>query len=266
MQVCYKNQDKMIALIAIIITMFLLVPVVKGNEYTDPQDRYSIWYPVGWDQSEYAGVDVVFMHPLEDEFRENINILSVHASDAKNSESYIRNTAEDAIEELKQQFSDITVVSGPMTQEINEHWAATYLVDLEFQGITVRESQTLIVSEGYSLIFVITCSALQSDFSSCKSNFDKSINSFEILNEPSKGSFFEGLIIMIIVGAVIGGIAGGIVASLVYSKKKKNEVVEVEPIEMGPIYQTGVQPFKTLEEKEKLPPPPPPPPPPNIPP
>lgn len=259
---CYKYKNKITSLIVMIIALFLLFPVVKGNEYTDPQSRYSIWFPVGWAQSEFAGVDVVFMHPLEDEFQENINILSVYASDAKNSEPYIRNTAEDAIEELKQQFSDITVVSGPTINEINEHWAATYIIDLEFQGITVRESQTLIVSEGYSLIFAITCSALQSDFSSYKSNFDKSINSFEILNEPSKGSFFEGLIIMIIVGAVFGGIVGGIVGGLVYVKKKKSEAIEVEPIETEPIYQTGAQPFKISEEQEKLPPPPPPPSPP----
>ncbi len=256
MPISVKNQYNMAALIVMIIAMFLLFPVVKGNQYTDPQDRYSIWYPVGWDQSEYTGVDVVFMHPLEDEFRENINILSAHESNARNSESYILNTAEDAIEELKQQFSDITVVSGPTTHEINQHWAATYIIDLEYQGVTIRESQTLIVSEGHSIVFAITCSALQSDFSSYKSDFDKSINSFEILNEPSKGSFFEGLVIMIIIGAVFGGIVGGIVGSLVYIKKKKRESIEVEPIN-----QTGAQPFKISEEHEKLPPPPPSPPP-----
>jgi hypothetical protein len=108
------------------------------------------------------------------------------------------------------------------------------------------------------MVFVITCTALPSTFSSFQSQFDQSTNSFEILNEPEpeEDSFWEGFIIFTIAGALIGGTVAGLGGFLIMKKKKKEEQERMS------LPQDSISYSQMLEDYERQYPPPPPQPPP----
>jgi hypothetical protein len=217
-------------------------------------------FPSGWEQSEIAGIDVIYLHPVEDDSRENINVGSISMSGIKNTENYVLEVADESISALKQQFPGTTTYSEAEAEIINDHWSATYILDVEYDWGTVRQSQTIIVSEGYTMAFIITCTASPSAFSSYESQFEQSVHSFQILNEPEpeEDSFWEGFIIFTIVGAIIGGTVAGLGGYLIMKKKKK------EQQEKASFPQDFIGYSQMLEEYERQYPPPPtqPPPPP----
>jgi hypothetical protein len=135
----------------------------------------------------------------------------------------------------------------------------------------------VIVSEGYSYAFIITCAVLPSTFNDYEDTFSRSINSFEVLNEPATGWSMEGLIIMIVVGAIIGGLAGLLIFAITRSRKKERERKEEKPVVTNIVYKPKTQEpqprtFAPQPVKVRIidppppstpPPPPPPPPPPD---
>jgi hypothetical protein len=219
-----RNRLIIISLIAFIgfQIVFFASPIGEGEKYFDKRDRYSISFPDGWERTSFQGVDVIYLDSIEDDSRENINIISAKEYGVKDSESYVIDMAYKAIDELEEMYPGTTTVTRPVAKIINEHWSATYVIDFVYQGVTFRESQTLIVSEGYSMIFIITCTSSPSSFKAYQDIFNESINSFEILNEPSPSSFIEGLIISVIIGSLAGGgVALGIYLYISETKKKQ---------------------------------------------
>jgi hypothetical protein len=256
----FRNGRKcsFILIITLLIAISVLFGAVNGEQYTDSKGRYKIDFPSGWEQSEIAGIDVVYYDLQEDDFRENINIISASMGGVKNTEKYVLDAADEAISGLKQQFPGTTVFSEAEAKIIKDHWSVTYILDVEYDWGTSRQSQTLIVSEGYTMVFVITCTALPSTFSSFQSQFDQSTNSFEILNEPEpeEDSFWEGFIIFTIAGALIGGTVAGLGGFLIMKKKKKEEQERMS------LPQDSISYSQMLEDYERQYPPPPPQPPP----
>jgi hypothetical protein len=207
-------------LVLFILTVLLVSQSVTCVLYEDTRGRYSIRFPVGWTQDSIEGADVVYVDPTADDFRENINILTIVDSSAKNTESYTLNLGEKTLPVVKNQF-DATVVSQPSTSMINDHWTVSYTIDFTFNDIPIRESQTLIVSQGYKRVFVITCTASQSSFDDYEDQFNVAISSFTILNEPSGESSSDELLIWIILGAVGGAAVAVAAVAVLYSRKAK---------------------------------------------
>jgi hypothetical protein len=263
---------------------------VQGTYYNDDNERYSIWYPDNWQSTSVDGADIAFMDPKYDDFRENINVVSVFEFGVRNTKEYVLDACNEGIKEIRKMDSSMTVVKQPIAGQINGHWSATYVFDMKQYGETLRFSQTIIASQGYSYAFIITCTALPHTFDDYETTFSRSINSFEVLNEPAD-SLFSGLFLAVGMGALVGGIAGGIIFYMVYSKKKKEKEAQttrplvtskiINPItqttqppvtskviktisqtKLQPQDQEKVQPVQSPPEKT-LPPPPPPPPPPE---
>ncbi len=220
-----KRKYSIILVISFFIVISVLLVTVKGDQYTDSDGHYTLRFPSGWEQSEIEGVDVAFLHPQEDEFRENINIVSVSMSKVKNTKEFVIDAADEAISALKGQFSGTTVISEAEAEIIRDHWSATYVLDVKYDWGTLRQSQTIIASQGYSMVFIITCTTSPSTFSSYEPQFIQSVNSFQILNEPEpeEESFMEGFIIVTIAGALIGGAAAFLGGFLIMKKRKKEE-------------------------------------------
>lgn len=254
---------------------------VQGTYYNDDSERYSIWYPDNWQSTSVDGADIAFMDPKYDDFRENINVIGVYEFGIRNTKEYVLDACNEGIKEIRKMDSSMTVVKQPIAGQINDHWSATYVFDMKQYGETMRFSQTIIASQGYSYAFIITCTALPYTFDDYETTFSRSINSFEVLNEPDTNSLFNGLCLAVGMGAGVGGIAGGIIFYMIYSKKKKEKESQVgrppvtsnviipmaqtaqPPVTSNaikPASQTKVQPVQSPPEKT-LPPPPPPPPP-----
>lgn len=207
-------------LVLLIMTVLLLGQSGGSVLYEDPRGRYSITFPMGWIQESHEGTDVVYMDPTDDDFRENINIATTFDSSAKNTESYTLNLGEKTLALVKNQF-DATVVSQPAASMINDHWSVSYTVDFTFNGIPIRESQSLIVSQGYKRVFVITCTASQSTFDDYEGHFNGAISTFTVLNEPSGESSSDELLVWIILGAVGGAAVAAAAVAVLYSRKTK---------------------------------------------
>jgi hypothetical protein len=268
-------------LILLFITITILFCTLPDSAsaaiYTCEDGRYRIWYPSNWDQESAPGADCAFAHPTQDSFRENINVISTRVYGVRNTEDYVLDACQDGIAEIRNHDPTADVVSGPNAGMVNGRWAATYVIDATIQGNTARLSQTIVVSEGYSYAFIITCAALPSTFNDCEDTFSRSINSFEVLNEPATGWSMEGLIIMIVVGAIIGGLAGLLIFAITRSRKKERERKEEKPVVTNIVYKPKTQEpqprtFAPQPVKVRIidppppstpPPPPPPPPPPD---
>jgi hypothetical protein len=263
-------------LILLFITITILFCALPDSAsaaiYTCEDGRYRIWYPSNWDQESAPGADCAFAHPTQDSFRENINVISTRVYGVRNTKDYVLDACQDGITEIRSHDPTADVVSSPNAGMVNGRWAATYVIDATIQGNTARLSQTIVVSEGYSYAFIITCAALPSTFNDCEDTFSRSINSFEVLNEPATGWSMEGLIIMIVVGAIIGGLAGLLIFAITRSRKKERERKEEKPVVTNIVYnpkpqipQSRVVPSQPVKVRvlNQPPPPPPPPPPPD---
>ncbi len=224
MKMRLRKCNTILLVLTLLAAILVLSPVAVGVQYTDSSNRYTIFFPNGWVKNDIIGVDVAYLDSVEDDVRENINVASTPESGVKDTQAFVKELAEEALDELERQYPDMNVIAQPLARIINGHWSVTYVIDLPLQGTIFRMSQTLIVSEGYKRVFVITCTATPSTYDTYESTFTLSINSFEIINEPQTDSFLDGLIIMVIAGAVIGGIAGGLGGYMFMKKKKKDEL------------------------------------------
>lgn len=247
-------------ILTILVFIAFLLPIQSGQGewYTDENGRYTMWYPDNWDQTHVAGADIVFVDRSGDDFNENINVISSHVNGVRNTRNYALETADGGIEEIQSIEPDVTVISEPTAQRINGHWSATYIIDVTQFGTTVRASQTVILSEGYSICFIITCSALPSTFASYQDTFSESIDSFEVLSEPQweeQGITPEGLFYSIIAGAMIGGVVAVVIFVMVNNKKKRAGSIEVRQLPQRPPPQYVAPPYPPRVPPSRYPPP-----------
>jgi hypothetical protein len=216
--------------IGTLIVYISIAPLAEGILYTDINNRYTINFPNGWVKTSAAGIDVAYYENFIDDYNENINIVSAKDTGIKNTKELVMELGEIAIDKLIQQFPGATLVSGPEARLINDHWSGSIIIDWTYNGIPLRQLQTYVVSEGYSIAFIITCTATQSSFSSYQKTFNTTVNSFEIINEPAMNSFFTGLIIVMILGGLIAGLGTAIII-LIFRKNKgiKTEIIDIIP-------------------------------------
>src|SRR3989442_2881898 len=146
---------------------------VDSNAYVNSNNRFSINPPSGWvvDSSGAFGTSVIFYGPTEANFRVNMNIivestsltLSAYVSAAKT--------------QLSQGLTNYYLVSeGPKTIGGVD---AYELVNTFTQGaFNIKDKQTILVQnqKGY----VITSTALQSNYDTYLPAFDESVQTFKV--------------------------------------------------------------------------------------
>jgi hypothetical protein len=178
---------------------------VDSNAYVNSNNRFSINPPSGWvvDSTGAFGTSVIFYGPTEANFRVNMNIivestsltLSAYVSAAKT--------------QLSQGLTNYNLVSeGP---KAIGGVAAYELVNTFTQGaFNIKDKQTIFVQnqEGY----VITSTALQSNYDTYQPAFDESVQTFKVT-----GTEFPWLIVIALV--VIGG--GAAVGLTIFFMRRK---------------------------------------------
>jgi len=85
----------------LIMGLIFTAGMIKGELYTDDNGRYIVWFPDDWDRISVEGVDVAFVDPVEDSFKENINIISTHETGIRNTREYVLDVANEGIEEIQ---------------------------------------------------------------------------------------------------------------------------------------------------------------------
>ena len=93
--------------------------MIKGELYTDDNGRYIVWFPDDWDRISVEGVDVAFVDPVEDSFKENINIISTHETGIRNTREYVLDVANEGIEEIQNYDPEAEVISEPSPATLN---------------------------------------------------------------------------------------------------------------------------------------------------
>ncbi len=169
---------------------------VDSNAYLNSINRFSINPPTGWvvDSSGAFGTSVIFYGPTEANFRVNMNVivestsltLSAYVSAAKT--------------QLSQGLTNYYLVSeGPKTIGGVD---AYELVNTFTQGaFNIKDKQTILVQnqKGY----VITSTALQSNYDTYLPAFDESVQTFKVT-----GTEFPWLVVIALVVIVGGAVVG----------------------------------------------------------
>ena len=186
---------------------------VDSNAYVNSNKRFSINPPSGWgvDSSGAFGTSVVFYGPTEANFRVNVNIivestsltLSAYVSAAKT--------------QLSQGLTNYYLVSeGPKTIGGVD---AYELVNTFTQGaFSIKDKQTILVQnqKGY----VITSTALQSNYDTYQPAFDESVQTFKVT-----GTEFPWLVVI-----APGVIAAGVAVGLTIFLRRRKARVNVPPM------------------------------------
>jgi len=184
----------------VLLALMFDVPVfasVDSNPYVNSNNRFSINPPSGWtvDSSGAYGTAVVFYGPTDTGFRVNMNVivestsltLSAYVSAAKT--------------QLSQGLTNYYLVSeGPKTIGGVD---AYELVNTFTQGaFNIKDKQTILVQnqKGY----VITSTALQSNYDTYQPVFDESVQTFKLVAPE-----FPWLIVIALV-VIAGGAAVGL--------------------------------------------------------
>jgi DcrB-like protein len=197
------------------LSLVLLAPVfdvsvfasVDPNAYVNSNNQFSINPPSGWtvDSSGVYGTTVVFYGPTDTGFRINMNI--VVESTSLSLSAYV--SASKA--QLYSSLTNYNLVSeGAKTiGGLNGY----ELVGTFTQGAAnIKNKQDFLVQNGKA--YVITSTALQSNYDTYQPAFDESVQTFQ-LTAPA----FPWLIIIAIV-VIVGGAAVGLTIFLVRRKRR----------------------------------------------
>lgn len=183
----------------------------QGVLYKDEEKYFEILIPPEW---RYASdvkfndvvVDLVLYGPTEDGFID-INIIIISGSDqeVKETETYLINTANKAINVFYSQYTNLQVIQSPMYTTINEYAAVNYLVQYQHEGFTIRMKQALIVSDEMNYCWSITATALEKSYEKYEPIVNSTIESFKVL-PPREGGGISGFPYESIILGVVGGV------------------------------------------------------------
>ena len=130
-----------------------------GVAFSNDRFRFSVDNPVGWEQSEFPGVLVVFLSPLEgaeDTFRQNVNVVVEEGVSGYSAEEYSEAAGEN-MRKLMTAFQELA--TGTMTIDGEEVPTRDYSFA---QGeYTLRGRQAYVVKD--DLAYVLTYTALTGD-------------------------------------------------------------------------------------------------------
>ena len=187
------------ALLLLMITFSVPVSALVDPAYVDSKNQFSINPPAGWliDASGTLGTAVILYGPTDSNFRINMNVIT-EATSLSLSDYVISAKAQ-----LSSGLNNYQLVSETPTSIGGV--AADELVNTFTQGSTnIKDKQDILVQNGKA--YVVTSTALQTNYGTYQALFDESIQTFKIV-----GAAFPWLIVTISIVVIVGLIVGVIV-------------------------------------------------------
>ena len=185
---------------------------VDSNPYVDSKNQFSINPPSGWtvDSSGAYGTSVILYGPTDSNFRINMNVV-VEATSLSLSD-YVSSTKS----QLSTGLTNYHLVSE--TSTTIGGLAAYKLVNTFTQGLySIEDEQDVLVQNQKA--YVITSTALQTNYATYQPAFDESVQTFK-----STGLTFPWTIVLI--GAAI---AGGVAVGLTVFFMRRRGQVNIPP-------------------------------------
>lgn len=179
--------------------------------YKDEEKYFEILVPPEWKYESNVKfgnviVDLVLYGPTEDDFIDiNIIIISGLDQEVKETETYLINTANKAINSLYSQHTNLQVIQSPMYTAINEYAAVNYLVQYQHEGFSIRMKQALIVSDEMNYCWSITATAYEKSYEKYEPIVNSTIESFKVL-PPRDGGGISGFPYALIILGVVAGV------------------------------------------------------------
>lgn len=149
---------------------------LKGLGYVNNQHGFGMNPPEGWttDTSGAMGLIVVFYAPINDDIRENINVLVDTLPSGFNLSSY----ADSAKSQASNYLTNCTLISSN-TRTVNGMNAYEYVYTYT-QGIYALEGKQVIVEKNSKLI-ILTYTANTDDYNTYSQGLEQCLNSLKIV-------------------------------------------------------------------------------------
>jgi hypothetical protein len=176
------------------------LPVPEGANWTLQED------------SDIGGevFEIVISGPEYSGFTTNIIISSQSGSGVRETEEYLTNQFNDAIDELEASGISAIVVYSPELRTVDNHTALVALIQLE--GYSVYQKIAIIASEEHETMWAIIFSINMVFYSQYNAMFELMIDGFQIeMKVPSPTETAVQAIIGIGIAAIAGGAAGALV-------------------------------------------------------
>jgi hypothetical protein len=151
---------------------------IEGKVFSDSANNFSIEFPEGWvvNRSGYMGTAVLFLDNSKKKgFKPNINVVL-----QKNTVKTIKQYVESMKNSMITLLPDYKFV-GISSKTINGLESENFEFGFN-QKDSGRVKQSQYFFKNKSVIYIVTCSAAESEFNTYKSSFEKSANSFKFIN------------------------------------------------------------------------------------
>lgn len=195
------------------------------------RDEFSLLVPSGptWvveKDSEISGdvFPLVMYGPVIGNFRTNIIVQSGKDRSVEESESYLQEQLDIALEELEESGFDATIVGAPELRYVDNHTA--YLVTIELYGYSIYQRIAIIASEEHEMVWVIILSSNMIDFGPYSMMFDEMVDSFDINMEPATS---WGLLREAAIGLGLAALVGAASGALVWLTRRRRGSVGPKP-------------------------------------
>jgi len=187
------------------------------------KDEFSLLVPNGtrWsleEDSELSGevFPLVMYGPTYGNFRTNVIVSSGRDRSVEESEAYLEEQLNQAIDELEQSGMTVGIVVYPDVRTIDNHTA--YVAVIELEGYGVYQGIAIIASEAHQSIWVIIFSVSEAYYSVYSDMFYRMVDSFSIEIDPASAWDDLG---QAAVGIGIAALAGGLAGTVVWLFRKR---------------------------------------------
>ncbi len=149
---------------------------LNGLGYVNNQHEFGMNPPEGWttDTSGTMGMIVIFYAPINDDIRENINVLVDTLPSGFNLSSY----ADSAKSQASNYLTNCTLISSN-TRTVSEMNAYEYVYTYT-QGTYALEGKQVIVEKNSKLI-ILTYTANTDDYNTYSQSLEQCLNSLKIV-------------------------------------------------------------------------------------
>lgn len=178
---------------AALFSLFFAINILPAQEvlFANQQHNFEIMYPSSWQSAEYVSQEVPFnvWNPIKNEkdFRETVNIMVVKTKTSDLETCY--NTSLMMMEEMmKDQQIRFDKMGNTIINDFKSYWATYTTVQIKKKGIFKKKEVSK--SKVYFIVrdrkqFMITCTALESEFSAFESEFDEIAKSFVFIERTN---------------------------------------------------------------------------------
>ena len=208
----------------------------RGAEYTSPQG-FSLEYPDSWKVAskellkaaeheaqpllekvgavDFDQVAVIVLSPTIDKFVENVNVVVASGAPPVDEQA-----KREYVQGLTEQYSGMGLRPSNVKSElieVGDRRAISVRLDAVFPGQDEPIRQWQVLVPAGRRLYVVTCSALASDFAQYEPVFSKIVHSLR--SKGGLAEFWHNLP-TILRYAIIGGLIGGVIGPLVLLAKK----------------------------------------------